>query len=295
MNIDVPRLILALAGAGAAALIAGMLFSRLTKRMGVESKATRRVEKILDVEKRSRVDEVGEDLAGKLGLSLEAWKAQLYWAQLGDKYKKYTVGGILARGVGLAILGFLFVFLLTDRSLLFWAAPVILFIWPFYRVKGAADEVRNQAISLLPAVTTIMAAEMDAKAATEQAVARAGEIPGPIARIIKQAVVEAGRSNRSLLSYKDSLGVLTESFERTGMHELRRLGAQLDRVNAMGVDAPRLMNEIARGFTEAYRTRALQAAANLDNTLLYPMMLFFFVPFMAALMLPLFISLFQTL
>jgi hypothetical protein len=54
-----------------------------------------------------------------------------------------------------------------------------------------------------------------------------------------------------------------------------------------------MMHQVASDFVRSYRSRLLQRASNLDNELLFPMALFFFIPFIVALMLPLMLSLFQ--
>ena len=66
---------------------------------------------------------------------------------------------------------------------------------------------------------------------------------------------------------------------------------QLDRVAAKGVDAPRIMVEIARGLAREYRSQIQQTASNMENELLIPMTLFFFLPFIVSILTPVMVSL----
>ncbi|MBI4770857.1 MAG: hypothetical protein HY784_10725 [Chloroflexi bacterium] len=74
---------------------------------------------------------------------------------------------------------------------------------------------------------------------------------------------------------------------------LSRFGVQLDQVAGKGVEGPRVMSEVARGFAREYRAHVQMAAASLDNTLLMPMTIFFFAPFMVAILLPILLALFS--
>ena len=75
------------------------------------------------------------------------------------------------------------------------------------------------------------------------------------------------------------------------MAELSRFAMQLDRVAAKGVDAPRIMVEIARGLAREYKSQIQQTASNMDNELLIPMTLFFFLPFIVSILVPVMVSL----
>jgi len=82
-----------------------------------------------------------------------------------------------------------------------------------------------------------------------------------------------------------------EEMSKHDLPELSRFAMQLDRVAAKGVDAPRIMVEIARGLAREYRSQIQQTASNMENELLIPMTLFFFLPFIVSILTPVMVSL----
>ena len=86
-------------------------------------------------------------------------------------------------------------------------------------------------------------------------------------------------------------GMLVEELCKMNLPELSRFAMQLDRVAAKGVDAPRVMISIAKGLAREYKSQVNQTASNMDNELLLPMTLFFFLPFIVSIMLPVMVSL----
>ena len=132
---------------------------------------------------------------------------------------------------------------------------------------------------------------MAAGADAEKALGRAAEMPGPLAILLHRAMSESMASHRPAFSRGTVRGVVMEVLEKLKIQQLTRFGIQLDRIAVKGVDGPRIMADVARGFAREYKTSVQASAASLDTKLLMPMALFFFLPFIAAIMLPLFISL----
>jgi Flp pilus assembly protein TadB len=161
---------------------------------------------------------------------------------------------------------------------------------PYLLVKGKADEVTKKVKRLLPETATVIAAEMDAGATAGQAMERAGELPGPLGRVINYSVAKARQSERAMFSRGANKGVLMDELGKHGMPELSRFAMQLDRVAAKGVDAPRIMIEIAKGLAREYKSQVQQTASNMDNELLVPMTLFFFLPFIVSILMPVMVS-----
>ena len=75
---------------------------------------------------------------------------------------------------------------------------------------------------------------------------------------------------------------------------LETFAARMDAVAAHGTEGPKRMNELARDLAMEYQVTVARAAETLDNKLLMPMTIFFFVPFLAAIFIPLMISIFNT-
>lgn len=271
------------------AAVAAFFAYRMAKTIRFERGAAARVSGMLDGSNQSALDRYGEKYIKTRPAGLAD---HLKMAQLGGKYEDWTVGGIIARSVvyGGAALVYL---LLTQPGPLFWLAVPIAAYYPIIRVRGAANDTRAAIQRLMPETATALAAEMSAGASPEQALSRAAELPGPLGKILNEAVSESSRSGRPAFTTGTADGVVLEVLARYNLPALLRFGVQLDQVAGKGVEGPRVMSEVARGFAREYRAQVQMAAASLDNTLLMPMTIFFFAPFMAAILLPVLLALFS--
>ena len=270
-------------------LAAAFFAFRLAKTLKFERGAAARVSGMVEAGRQSAFDRYGERYIKTRPAGLSD---HLRMAQLGGKYTDWTVGGIIARSLvyAAAALGYL---LLTQPGPLFWLALPIAAVYPVMRVRSAANDTRAEIQRLMPETATALAAEMSAGASPEQALSRAAEIPGPLGKILKEAVSESSRSGRPAFTTGTAQGVVLEVLARYNLPALLRFGVQLDQVAGKGVEGPRVMSEVARGFAREYRAHVQMAAASLDNTLLMPMTIFFFAPFMAAILLPILLALFS--
>ena len=275
--------------AGSAGLVAMVVYF-LACRVSLEKSPGKRVREMVDTSTTSFFDVGGTKFTSKMKLNfLDSWKEALFWAQIDDNFKSWTVGGMLVRGLvaALFITAMIILFRLPYFS---WLLVFMALFMPYLLVKGKADEVMKRVKRLLPETATVIAAEMDAGATAGQAVERAGELPGPLGRVINQSVSKARQSERAMFSRGANKGILMEELNRHGMPELSRFAMQLDRVAAKGVDAPRIMVEIAKGLAREYKSQVQTVAANMDTELLIPMTLFFFLPFIVSILMPVLVS-----
>ncbi|MDK2981356.1 MAG: hypothetical protein PWQ55_1703 [Chloroflexota bacterium] len=275
---------------GSAALVA-MVVYMVVSQMNVEKSAAKRVREMVGDSASSLFDRGGQRLAKNMKSNFfKSWKTSLYWAQVSDEYTTWTVGGMLARGIAAAV-AVILIILLFGLPYFSWALVPFCIFMPYMLVNGKANETKKLVKRLLPETATVIAAEMDAGSTAGQAVGRAGELPGPLGRVINDAVSKSRQSERAMFSRGASKGVLMEELNQHDLPELSRFAMQLDRVAAKGVDAPRIMIEIARGLAREYRSQIQQTASNMDNELLIPMTLFFFLPFIVSILVPVMVSL----
>ena len=267
------------------AAIASWVVYYIAENITFEKSAAARVRQMITDRSSTIFDRDGQKAAAKLGIRLESWKSTLNWAQIGGSYLNWSVGGIFARGLMMASAVVIAIFLFR-LPVIAWLLALILFFMPFLQIRGQANKTRKQVKRLLPETATVIAAEMDAGSTAGQAIERAAELPGPLGKILMDAVSQVRQSNRAMFSRGQSKGILLEKLEEHQLIELNRFTMQLDRVAAKGVDAPRIMVEIARGLAREYRSQVQQTAANMDTELLMPMTLFFFLPFMVVILAP---------
>lgn len=263
----------------------------LVSSVRIESSISKRMRDFTDAKEQSAFDRYGAGLTQRFNLpSVPSLDSALKWAQIGGHYEGWTVGGLLLRSVAFALAGFAYI-QITQSAPIFYLGACAAAAWPVVRVTSKADEVKKEISRLLPEIATVIAAEMDAGGTPDQALSRASEIPGGCGYIISTAVRKTRESNRPMFSRGPVRGVLVDELAQWDMPSLLRFGNQIDRVAGKGVEGPRIMAEISRGFAREYKSAVTQAAAALDNKLMFPMMIFFFAPFMIGLMAPLIVSL----
>ncbi len=277
----------------AAAAIAAFAVYLLVSEIRIEPSSARRMGKYLDTNKASPVDRVGQRTVDRLGLSLVSLRSKLRWAQLGGTYVNWTVGGMLARCLLFGLLASVYALAFHGATLLKLGIVIVAAAWPYLRVSGAAGEVRREVARVIPEAATVMAAELDVVGSVEQAFERVAEMPGPLGKLLRGVLEESRQSKLPVFSRGSVKGVASVQLAVLGLPELTRFGSQLDRIASQGVESARIMHKVAEDFVREYRTHLLQKASNLDNELLIPMALFFFIPFIVALMLPLMLSLFK--
>ena len=275
---------------GSAALVA-MVVYLFASQFSFEKSSGKRVREMIGSNANTFFDRSGEKLVNKMKTGfLGSWKTSLYWAQVSGEYLSWSVGGMLVRGL-LAALAITILILLFGLPYFAWLLVIFAIFMPYLLVNGKATETKKLVKRLLPETATVIAAEMDAGSTAGQAISRAGELPGPLGKVINDAVSQSRQSERAMFSRGASKGVLMEELGRHDLPELSRFAMQLDRVASKGVDASRIMIEIARGLAREYKSQIQQTASNMDNELLIPMTLFFFLPFIVSILVPLMVSL----
>jgi Flp pilus assembly protein TadB len=283
-----------------AGLSASFLAYALASKVNIEfsrvrGTTTRRLERFAGGESMpSWVNRVGDRLVDRLGLDPHNWDLLLRWTQLGGHFTHWTVGGLVGRAVLYSLVGALYAALMGVVFL--WLAAPALFAYPFLRVRSKAQRVQKQVMRALPEMATLVAAEMAAGNAPDQALARSSKLPGPLGQLLARALIESRSSGQPLFSRSREIrGTLVGTLTEMRLPELMAFASQLDLVAGKGASGPELMDNIARGLSREHRMRVLQAAEELESDLVIPATLFFFLPFVAAVMIPLMIPLLQML
>ncbi len=228
----------------------------------------------------TRMERVGEKAARFFpSLSLED---DLRWAQRGGHYIETTPGMVMAQALLLALGGGL-LFLVT-HSAMGLAAAGIAAAWPVVRLRGKADDVRKRTQRATPELALLLAAEMAAGTAPEAALRRAAELPGPLSRLVTEAVERSRTTGRPLLSSRGVSGTLLDVFGSCGVPALQVMALQLDLVAEKGVDGAQRMSEIARTLSFQYRQRLLEETEKLEDKLVAMIAVFYFVPMVVVMM-----------
>jgi tight adherence protein C len=277
----------------AALIIAAIGYTYFRKmEFSVSGSASSRMERFAVADKRNVADKLGDSLMDRFGLTIESWEHELLWAQAGGFYAGKTVGSVVGLSILYLGIGIAFIIILQATSPMFFAALAVAAYYPYLQLKGKADDVRKMVKRGLPEAAALIAAEMAAGSSAETAITRAANLPGPLGRMIQDAVLTAQQSGRLIFSRDLIDGVLVGHFGKYQMTHIEAFARQIDLVASKGAEGPKQMGEVARGLSREYRSEIKSESEKLGNKLLLPMTLYVFIPFMLAIFVPLFASVF---
>ncbi len=274
------------------AAISYTYFRRMEFSLGSSSSAASRMERFATADRRNVADRLGDGLMHRFGFTIEAWEHELLWAQLGNFHAGKTVGSVLGTSILYLGAGIAYIFIAHATSPVFFFALAIAAYYPYLQLKGKAGEVRKMVQRGLPEAAALIAAEMAAGSSAETAITRAACLPGPLGRMIQDAVLAAQQAGRLIFSRDLIDGVLVEHFGKYRMTHIEAFARQIDLVASKGAEGPKQMSEVARGLAREYRSEIKSESEKLGNKLLMPMTLYIFIPFMLAIFVPLFASVF---
>ena len=233
-------------------------------------------------------DRAGAAIAGQLPISLKTWEGHLHWAQRGGEYEGRTVEQIIFMSALFGGLGILFPLLIPAPVA--WGVPLILAVLPFSRLRSAAKKMRVRAEQAVPEMAALISAEAAAGVSPEEALMQASKMPGPLAGLVREASAQAAYLGIPVFSHEKRKGSLREAFEGSGIGALRAFGVQLDVAASKGVDVAQRMSEISSSLAAEYRQRLMRKAEKLDTGMTIAVALFYFVPMMALILVPLLIE-----
>jgi len=278
-----------LVAVGAAFLAAVLAFLGL-RGWSIERASSRRLGEYAAGGRTGALDKIGEGVLDRWGMSLKSIRLQYRWARVGGHYKDESLAGIVGKTVAYAIVaGVLVVILalpLVPAAVLLYASML-----PLVVLRQRAGEVKAAARRALPEVASLLAAEMSAGVSPENALQRVAALPFPVSGIFQEVLEEARRSGRVLFSRPPTKGLLKERLAEWGLDELAAFGAQVDLAASKGTDVAEQMFAVAKGFGREYRAKVLRQAEQLGNKLIAPLTIFFFLPMLAAVMMPLLLAL----
>ena len=236
----------------------------------------------LEKEQTSQVEQRALAMFGHF-LSVPAWERRLRWAQREGRFQGKTLGRFALESLLLGAVGFVWA-LIMGVPMLWFIVPIGLAA-PWVRLYSAAEDAKEATTRDLPAVASIVAAELAAGTPPEEAVRRASVLPGPLAGLLADCLVFARETGRPLFAPADSpiKGALVEIFSREGVPALAVFARQLNVVAVKGVEAARLMEGVAQSLSDEYQAMLERRVEQLDSRIWPVIALFFFFPFVAVL------------
>jgi Flp pilus assembly protein TadB len=275
-----------------AGAVGALIVYILTSSMSFEQSTSRRLGRFAGTVPTGLTEEIGSTVLRLYKRDTTKMLGNLDWAQLGGHFEGWGLDTLIGRCAifGVAAVGVMFV-LMPDNLLFVIGGGLLAGYLPILQVNGRAGDVKKQVGREVPEIAALVAAELAAGNAPDVAIERAAQMPGPLGKLLGKALADSRSSGRPLFTRKPIRGTLVELLLASGLSQLTAFGAQLDLVAAKGVSGAEMMADISRAISREYFEHVMSAAESLEGNLVIPSSIFFFLPFTAAIMLPVMTSL----
>ena len=223
-------------------------------------------------------------------------EADLPWAHLSGKYRTWQVDEIVGASLVGASLGLIVGLVAFEGGLIALAVAGLGFYIPILLVRSAANDMRRTFRRQLPEMTQILAAEVGAGSSMEKALERLADSPTAVGLIFGDVLARAKSEGKALFSSEENSDCgLVDAAAYWRVPDLTKLVAQIDVIHLEGVYGAQKLSSLARRVATEYLGERERKAESLENDLLLPLTLFFFVPFLAMVLGPIFVQLFSVL
>jgi pilus assembly protein TadC len=209
------------------------------------------------------------------GSILRRTKADLYFAQLAGKWHGWDEVQFTSLRVALALGALVFGLLIYDdlipsviASLLGWQVPVVL-------LGGVARRVRRRFQAQLPEFIQLVSAQMAAGVSLEEALRRTAQMDSLAAQWMRHVLQMS--QGRVIFTQ------LQKEAQASNMPDLIGLAVQLEFVR-LGTAQQELMAQMANRIAAEYTGGAEQRAERVGAELVIPMVIFYFLPFIAVIL-----------
>ena len=283
MHSNTAQIIIVLVAGVVGALIVYLIISS----MSFEQSTSRRLGKFAGTVPTGLTEEIGGKVLQFYKRDTTKMLGNLDWAQLGGHFEGWGLDTLIGRCAIFGVAGAVVMFVLMPDNLLFVIGAAALGgYFPVLQVNGRAGDVKKQVGREVPEIAALVAAELAAGNAPDVAIERAAQMPGPLGKLLSRALADSRSSGRPLFTRKPIRGTLVELLLESGLTQLTAFGAQLDLVASKGVSGAEMMADISRAISREYFEHVMSAAESLEGNLVIPSAIFFFLPFTAAIMLP---------
>jgi hypothetical protein len=203
---------------------------------------------------------------------LRRTKADLYFAQLAGRWADWDEVQLTSLRLVLCLGAFVFSLLAYDNlipsslaALVGWQAPAVL-------LGSTARRVRRQFQSQLPEFIQLVAAQMAAGVSLDEALRRTAKTGSLVAKWM-QHVLQMSQGRVVFTQFQ-------KEAQASGLPDLIGLAVQLEFVR-LGTAQQELMGQMAGRIAAEYAAGADQRAERVGAELVVPMVLFYFLPFIA--------------
>jgi Flp pilus assembly protein TadB len=270
------------------ALIGAYIAFVLVSSLRIEKSSSRRLRQAAGVEERGLENELGSSLLRILKLDTKSWASMLDWAQLSGEAEGWTAASMLGRMVLYGAAGVGAMFLLTKgEKPIFMAAAMLAALVPYFNVQEWAGKAKKLVKDEVPEIAALLAAELSAGSPAMVALQRASALPGILSKLIRRAFELTNSTSTPVFSTPTTRGTLLQVMMGTQVSVLAALGAQLDLVARKGSESADLMTDIGKSIANECYEEKITAAETMESALILPSAVFYFIPLILVVMLPL--------
>ena len=228
-------------------------------------------------------------LAAKLppAMALNAGRL-LYWAQFQGAWVGWTAVEFWGLRLAVTMLALAVGLALAADPLLAAGLAGIGWMYPGIRLSGPANRAIRQVEQELPEVAGQVALLVGTGKPLAEALRTIAGGRSMVARWL-QRTLAARPADRPMLGRSGGQpGFLQEEAERAGVPGLINFAIQLDILQKSGVGGEILLGSLAESVAAEYQARVMAGAEALADKLTLPVMFFYFLPYLAGLLIPVF-------
>jgi len=206
---------------------------------------------------------------------LRKTRADLYWAQMGEQWVDWNEIQFTSLRFALAAAGFGLGMVAIGEPVFALVGAVVGFQFPAMRMGGVARRTRRQFIAQLPEYVQLVSAQMSANVSMEEALRRTAQAQSMVGKWMRKVLQMA--QGRNLIEQ------MQREAQETQLPELIGMAVQLEFIRR-GTAQQELMGQLATSIAADYIGAAEQRAEKVGSELVIPMVIFYFLPFLATLL-----------
>jgi len=202
--------------------------------------------------------------------------ANLYWAQMSGKWIGWNAVQYIGLQIAAVVAALVGGSILTRGDPVFTGiAALLAYNFPGISLNGAARRTRRNLLSQLPEFIQLVSAQMAANVSMDQAIRRVSKAPSLVGQWMRNVIQQS--------QGRDLIEQIQREAQESLMPELSGMGVQLSFIKR-GTAQQELMGQLAISIASEYIGQAEQRAEKLGSELVVPMVVFYFIPFLATIM-----------
>ena len=213
-------------------------------------------------------------------------RTQLYWAHREGHWRGWSESDVWGLRIALALVGLAYG-VMVSSPLAAIVAGAFGFLFPGMRLDSQAERLQRRLTRDLPEFAQLLVLLSATGTSLSEALRRLSEGDSHTARWLRETLaLAAGKPLFTPLGASE-IGVLRQRALDSGHMPLINLTVQLDLIEQKGLGARELLNDLADTVAGEYHAEVETRANALGSKLILPVMLFYFLPYLFALLAPL--------